>query len=83
MTSDEVLSAAMYCALNTVYWLALCQAVMMTILIFLSAAHRTDNDPPEGVRIHIHILISVAQPGCDVTNKLNVPLSLKPACALS
>lgn len=56
---------------------------MMTILIFLSAAHRTDNDPPEGVRIHIHILISVAQPGCDVTNKLNVPLSLKPACALS
>lgn len=51
---------------------------MMTILIFLSVAHRTDNDPPEGVRIHIHILIPVAQPGCDVTNGSSAPLSPKP-----
>lgn len=50
---------------------------MMTILIFLSAAHRTDNDPPKGVRVHIHVLIQVAQPGCDMTNKLSAPLSLK------
>lgn len=51
-------------------WLASRQAVMMTVLIFLSVAHRTDNDPPEGLRIYIRILIPVAQPG-----KLRVPLS--------
>lgn len=39
---------------------------MMTVLIFLSIAHRTDNGPPEGLHIHIHILIPVAQPFCDV-----------------
>lgn len=63
----------MYCALNTVEWLALCEPIMMTILIFLSVAHRTDNGPPEGVHIHIHILIPVV-PWATVTNKLSAPL---------
>lgn len=48
---------------------------MMTILIFLSVAHRTDNGPPEGVGIHIHIVIPVAQLDCDVTDKSNALLS--------
>lgn len=47
---------------------------MMTILIFLSVAHTTDNDPPEGVRIHIHTLILVTQPARDVTDKSNALL---------
>lgn len=50
-------SNLMYDAPNTAVSLAVSQAVMMTILIFLFTAQRADNDPPEGVCLHIHVLI--------------------------
>lgn len=55
--SHQTRSNLMYDAPNTAVSLAVSQAVMMTILIFLSTAQRADNDPPEGVCLHIHVLI--------------------------